>query len=284
MAAALAMAGFGLAASNPASAGFLTIRITDSNAGSYTCVDQDSCDTNSAVNAVGINGTLANAALGATSVFDITSLGASSNFSGGDPLSAIITSSGGIVANRTTPGKSPLVVEISQTGWTKPTDLLRSLYQGATTGFTNSGIGDFMLFHALSDQANLLFAGNPAFTPPAANAANLPTGAADDFVTASVKFDASSGDPDCGAPAGQLQNCNGSSLLNAFNETNPFSLTQRMSFNIGDSPIANGSNRIDFTTQASEFSFPGQVPEPGTIPLMGLGLMGLLAIARRKKV
>lgn len=64
----------------------------------------------------------------------------------------------------------------------------------------------------------------------------------------------------------------------------PYSLTQRIVFNVGDSPIRSAFNRLDFTTQASEFSTPGQVPEPGTIPLMGLGLMGLLAIARRKKV
>ena len=290
MAAALAMAGFGLAASNPASAGFLTIRITDSNAGtSYTCADQDACDSNSALHQLTVNSSLANAALG-SSVFDVNNIGASTNFNSGDPLAAIMTTSGGITANSIRPLlRTPLIIEISQTGWTKPSDLLRSLYQGPAAGFANAGLGDFMLFHALSDQSDLLFGGNPAFDPPNTNAAGLPAGAADDFVTPEVRFQASGGpvsiDPDCGPQAGQLQNCNGNSTLAGFNQTNTFSLTQRLVFQAGDSPVPNAINRVDFLSQVSEFSAaPNRVSEPGSIPLMGLGLMGLVAIARRKKV
>ena len=289
LATALAIAGFGLAASAPANAGLLSISITDSNAGTtFFCEDNTACDSNSAPNQVTVNSTAANAALG-SSVFDVNNIGASSNFAGGDPLSAIITASGGIVANQRAPGLTPLIIQISQTGWTKPTDLLRTLFQGPTAGFTNSGLGDYMLFHALSDQADLLFAGNPAFDPPNTNAAGLPALAADDFVTPEVRFLASGGptsiDADCGTPAGQLQNCSGSSSLIGFNQTNTFSLTQRLVFQVGDSPVPNAFNRIDFTTALSEFSAaPNRVSEPGSIPLMGLGLMGLVAIARRKKV
>ena len=289
LATALAIAGFGLAVPAPANAGLLSIRITDSNAGtSFFCVDNTACDSNSAANSLTVNSTAANAALG-SSIFDVNNIGASSNFAGGDPLAAIITASGGIIANQRAPGLTPLIIEISQTGWTKPFDLSRTLFQGPTAGFTNSGLGDYMLFHALSDQADLLFAGNPAFDSPNTNATALPAGAADDFQTPEVRFLASGTgsaiDADCGDPAGQLQNCSGDSRLIGFNQTNTYSLTQRLVFQVSDSTVANAFNRVDFTTAISEFSAaPNRVSEPGSIPLMGLGLMGLVAVARRKKV
>ncbi len=289
LATALAIAGFGLAASAPANAGLLTIRVTDTNIGtSFLCEDNTACDSNSALNSLTVNSTAANAALG-SSIFDINALGASSNFAGGDPLSAIITASGGIIANSRSANQTPLLIEISQTGWTKPTEFVRTLFQGPTAGFTNSGLGDYLLFHALSDQADLLFANNPSFDPPPSNASNLPAGAADDNVTPEVRFLASGGsaaiDPDCGPQAGQLQNCSGNSSLTGFNQTNTFSLSQRIVFQVADSPVANAFNRVDFTSAVSEFATaPNRVSEPGSIPLMGLGLMGLVAVARRKKV
>ena len=265
-----------------ASAGLLTIRITDSNSGTtFTCVDDTACDSNSAPNQMTVNSTQANAALG-SSVYDVNNIGASSNIASGDPLASVITSSGGVTAKSTAPGATPLIIEISQTDWTKPADLLRNMFQGPTVIFTKTGLGDFALFHFLDDAANLLFAGNPAFDPPNTNSPNLPAGAADDFVTPGVQFNAGVVANGCGPVAGDIQTCAGASQLNGITESNPHSLTQRIVIGLSDSLIPQALNRIDFGDSVSKFSTPTQVPEPASMLLVGAGLFGAWVVRRRK--
>ena len=278
---ALAIAVIG-ALPTAASAGLLTIRITDSNSGtSFVCADNTACDDNSAPNVVSVNATMANLALG-SSLYDINGLNAASNFTGGDPLASLITSSGGLQSKATAPGATPLIIEISQTDWTKPLDMLRTLFQGPTTIFTKTGLGDFALFHALNDSANLLFAGNPAFDPPNTNSAGLPAGAADDFVTPGIQFNAGVVANGCGIVAGDIQTCASSSLLSGIIEGNPYSMTQRMVFELSDSLVPNALNRVDFSDSISKFSSPTQVPEPASMLLVGAGLFGAWVVRRKK--
>ena len=122
---------------------------------------------------------------------------------------SLITSSGGVTLRSPNAGATPLIVEISQTDWIKPIPVFRSLFQGPTAVFTHTGLGDFMLFHALNDAANLLFGGNPAFDPPNSNAAGLPASTANDFVTPGVQFNAGVAANGCGPVAGSIQTCAG---------------------------------------------------------------------------
>ena len=275
LAAAVAMAALGVGVAMPASAGLLQIRVTDPTAATaFICIDNTACDTNILANAISLDATAANAGLGPLRAFDIVGLSAASNFITGDPLAAIITSSGNLVATLV-PGILPFIIEVSQSDWTKPVNQLRTLSQGATTTFTNAGPGDVASFHALNDQANLLWAGNDAGGGTA-----LPVGAADDFVTPNVLFAASSGDPDCTAVVGNIQSCAGVSQLGGIIETNPYSLQQRIVIATGPSGVAGALVRVQFTDAATKFA----VPEPASMLLFGAGILGLALTCRRKKI
>ena len=279
LAAAVVMAALGVGVAIPASANPLQIRLTDPNAmaASLICVDGNgACDSDGLVNnAIAFIPTFANTFFGAGRAFDIVGLSASSNFTTGDPNAAVITSSGNLTATLVS-GILPLIIEVSQTDWTKPVGQPRTLSQGATSTFTNAGAGDLSSFHALNDQANLIFAGNDAGTGTA-----LPVGAGDDFVTGPVLFNASSGDPDCTGVVGNIQSCAGVSQLGGIAETNPFSLTQRFVIATGPSPVSGALVRVQFTDAATKFA---AVPEPSIMLLFGVGILGLGLAGRRKKI
>ena len=291
LAAAVAMAALGVGMAMPASAGLLSIRLTDATQAFFTCPDSvgvvSACDLNPLANEITLNPVTANAALGgALAAFTIVGLSAASNFITGNPNAAVITSSGNLTATLV-PGILPLIIEVSQTDWLKPVGQNRTLSQGATTTFTNAGTGDFASFHALNDQANLIWAGNLAVDPvpvvlTAALAAALPAGAGDDFVTPNVRFNKGPGSPPgCTAEVGFIQSCAGVSQLGGILETNPFSLTQRIVIATGASPVGGALIRVQFTDAATKFA---TVPEPASVLLFGAGILGLALTRRRKKI
>jgi hypothetical protein len=260
---ALAAAGLGLTASMPASAGLLTMRITDASVGVvFTCADNAACDTNINPNQISIDDNALNAALGA-SLFRANNIGASSNFAVNNPFNALITSSGSVTYNANGAGSAnPFVIEISQNGWLLPNGNPRTLFQSDSATFGNSGAGDSISYTAFNDALNGLFTGNN--------------------VSPAVVFNASALDPECTGVAGILESCSGNSLLAGISEGNPFSLSELVVINLGPTLAAGAQfNRVDYTNSTSKFA-ANVVSEPGSMLLLSFGLFGL-GVARRRK-
>ena len=260
LAAAAAIAALGLGAAMPASALPLTLRIIDQGAAAtFTCVDNAACDTNGALDQIGIDAGMANAFFGAAAGFTIVSASASASQTASQ---AQIDKSGNITATAA-PGLLFMSFEASRQGFTLFGQNPRTLSTSGSATFTNStDPGDNATLEGFNDPDNMLFAG--ILGDPATDG--------DEFATPLILLD-----PPCAGI--NPTTCAGASVLMGIIEPDPFSLTNRVVITTGPSaagiPIS-----VQFTDSLVKF---GVVPEPTSLLLVGAAMLGLGVVGRRKK-
>lgn len=267
--AAAAITALGLGAAMPASAA-LVLRVTDQGSGvSFVCADAvgvaSACDTNVAVNAIGLDALFANTTLGAGRAFNVE--GASATAANTGTL-AQIDQSGNVTAT-TVPGFLSIFFDASFDGFNLGGQNPRTMSTSGTATFTNSlNLADNATLRAFNDPDNMLFAG----------IAGDPATSGNEFAAPLITLDP--GVSTCAG--GNPVSCLGASMLGGIVEGDPFSLTNRYAVQTGESTPGNNVS-VQFTASTLKFGTTLVVPEPTSLLLVGAGILGLGLVGRRKK-